>query len=197
MARRRSNIQHFAFRDVLANGLLAWVLLALLFMAMVKVAAKQEIEANLQVNDTLVFQISWPDAAPHDIDLWVRGPGDLPVGFSRKSGVSLNLLRDDLGRGGDITPQNWEETRSRGLPAGEYAATVHLWNPSGGELPVTVDASVSIVQGKTSTVIWEGSVELVRDNQELTLVRFTLDAEGHLVPGSVNHLATRLWQADQ
>jgi len=195
MARRVRNIQHFAFRDVLANGLLAWVLLALLFMAMVKVAATEEVERNLNVNDALVFQIRWPDGSRSDVDLWVKGPRGRPVGFSNKSGADLNLLRDDLGSAGDLTNQNWEEARSRGLAPGEWQATVHLWNPNSHPLPLAVEATVSIVQGKDVTEVWSGTVELSRDNEERTIVRFRLDDTGRVVPGSVNRLDARLWEA--
>jgi len=193
MSRRRKDIQNFAFRDVLANGLLAWVLLALLFMAMIKVAAQEEIEAQLAINDTLVFQIEWPEGEPHDIDLWVRGPDGVPVGFSNRAGAQVNLLRDDLGSAGDLTQENWEESRSRGLAPGKWAATVYMWNPGSGTMPVTVEASISVVRGKSVSVIWEGTVDLVRDGDERTLAQFELDAEGHLVPNSLNHLNVKLW----
>jgi len=40
------------------------------------------------------------DAALAHVDLWVQAPGDVPVGYSNKSGGVLNLLRDDLGKEG-------------------------------------------------------------------------------------------------
>ena len=46
------------------------------------------------------------DAALAHFDLWVQAPGDLPIGYSNKSGGVFNLLRDDLGKAKDMTDGN-------------------------------------------------------------------------------------------
>ena len=46
------------------------------------------------------------DAALAHFDLWVQAPGDVPVGYSNKSGGVFNLLRDDLGKAKDMTDGN-------------------------------------------------------------------------------------------
>jgi hypothetical protein len=46
------------------------------------------------------------DAALAHFDLWIQAPGDVPVGYSNKSGGVFNLLRDDLGKAKDMTDGN-------------------------------------------------------------------------------------------
>jgi hypothetical protein len=46
------------------------------------------------------------DAALAHFDLWVQAPGDLPIGYSNKSGGVFNILRDDLGKAKDMTDGN-------------------------------------------------------------------------------------------
>jgi hypothetical protein len=46
------------------------------------------------------------DAALAHFDLGVQAPGDVPVGYSNKSGGVFNLLRDDLGKVMDMTDGN-------------------------------------------------------------------------------------------
>ena len=36
------------------------------------------------------------DTVDVDIDLWVKAPDDIPVGYSNQGGLFFNLLRDDL-----------------------------------------------------------------------------------------------------
>jgi hypothetical protein len=69
----------------------------------------------------------WPDAADTDVDLWVQGPGDVPVGYSNKGGRLFNLLRDDLGLQSDAAKINYESSFSRGIVEGEYVINVHLY----------------------------------------------------------------------
>jgi hypothetical protein len=49
------------------------------------------------------------------VDLWVQAPGDIPVGYSNKGGLIMNLLRDDLGTN-DPTPLLYENQYSHGVP---------------------------------------------------------------------------------
>ena len=51
----------------------------------------------------VIIEAQWADKLDADVDLWVQAPGDVPVGYSNKSGAVFNLLRDDLGRAHDIT----------------------------------------------------------------------------------------------
>ena len=63
----------------------------------------------------MIVDAQWPDNWRTDVDLWVQAPGDVPVGYSNKGGVIMNLLRDDLGTN-DPTPLRYENQFSRGVP---------------------------------------------------------------------------------
>ena len=141
--------------------------------------------------------IEWPPGNT-DVDLWVDGPGEIkPVGYSNKSGVLWNLLRDDLGTSGDVTPSNHETSYTRGIVAGEYIINVHCYScPS---IPVRVDLEVSVKkEDKLATqVVGQGKPQgiqiiivthvMLRFNKdERTMVRFKLTEDGELVPDSMN-----------
>ena len=72
----------------------------------------------------LTVQLIWADEVDADIDLWLLGPGDRPVGYSNKDGAVFSLLRDDLGFVNDSSGKNFEIAYSRTLPAGEYVVNV-------------------------------------------------------------------------
>lgn len=129
----------------------------------------------------LVASIVWP-AGSIDVDLRVGAPNDGPVDYSRKSGRTWSLLRDDLGTANDDTPLNYESAFTRGLPDGEYAVNVRCFGCA--VVPVRVDVEVRLAEGG---LIWRGPVSLERDKQERTAIRFRM-AGGKVVPGSANHV---------
>jgi hypothetical protein len=81
---------------------------------------------NIQAPGNVIIEAQWADKLDADVDLWVQAPGNVPVGYSNKSGEVFNLLRDDLGKVHDITDLNYEVAYSRGTPGGEYVVNVHM-----------------------------------------------------------------------
>jgi len=135
---------------------------------------------------SVVVQAEWQEGIDVDVDLWVRAPDDVAVGYSNKGSKYFNLLRDDLGTNGDVTPLNMEYSYSRGQPAGEYAVTLHYYNRFGEVPPViVVKVRISAVQKKKTVILFERTVELVLTGQELTVQRFTLDEKGKVVGQSI------------
>ncbi len=136
----------------------------------------------------VIAHIVWP-IGNIDVDMWVTGPGEIvPVGYSHKSGSLWNLLRDDTGTGSDTTGINYENAYTRGIPAGEYIINVHCYNCRAA-IPVLVKLEV---QSKSSpqaamTKIVYTEVTLHANKEEVTMIRFELDREGNVVPGSLNH----------
>jgi hypothetical protein len=177
------------FRDVITLALAGFVSCVLLLLPHINPQAKAEAVGEEPPGNVIV-EIRWPDAMTCDVDLWVQAPGDVPVGYSNKSGAFFNLLRDDLGDVMDATNLNYEIAYSRGLAAGEYVANVHLYRNDAGVLPVPVTMVVSVKspEGTSSRQILTTKAELAREGEELTVLRFNLDAEGGLVPGSVHSL---------
>lgn len=179
------------FRDVLMLALIGFV--AMVIMLLPHVSKPREETDEHDPPGNVVVELHWPDELPVDVDLWVQGPNDTPVGFWNQGSQYFNLLRDDLGMEGDASARNYEVTYSRGIRAGEYTVNVHMYGkvPAGVEVPVRVIVSV---KGKYDSLrqILETSLDLQRRNQEETAFRFRLTDDGDLVPGSVTTLRRRL-----
>lgn len=171
----------------------SFVLLTVLMVTVLNPPAKSSETAGIQAPGNVIVEIEWPGAIDADVDLWVQAPGDLPVGYSSTNGKIFNLLRDDLGKANDVTDRNYEVAYSRGMPTGEYIVNVHLYRGiAGGSIPVKVTVSCKTTADRSARQLATTTVELRHDNQEITAMRFTLDDQGALVPGSINNLFREL-----
>jgi hypothetical protein len=178
------------FRDVITLALCGFVAVVILLLPHLN--PKQEAQAAVAstVPGNVMVEARWADELDTDVDLWVQAPGDVPVGYSNKSGVIFNLLRDDLGRNADPTQLNYEVSYSRGVPPGEYAINLHMYRNKSKIAPVkvTVVTSVKKPNAESAKQILTSSIDLMAENQETTVYRFKLTEAGELVPGSVNSL---------
>jgi len=181
------------FRDVIFLALAGFVAIVLLILPHLAEPGSRK-DAEVEPPGNIMVEAFWADDQDADVDLWVQAPGDVPVGYSNKGGAIFNLLRDDLGNRFDATQLNYEVAYGRGLPPGEYAVNLHLYRNSSGRLPVPARVVVSVKADaeRPSKQILATAVELRRLGQELTIFRFTLDAAGDLVRGSVNSLPKAL-----
>jgi hypothetical protein len=179
------------FRDVLMLALIGFVAMVIVILPHISESKQRDDEHRSPGN--IVVEIHWPDDLPVDVDLWVQGPSDVPVGFFNQNSELFNLLRDDLGTDGDATELNYEVSYSRGIKAGEYIVNVHMYGPvpSGIVVPVTVVVSVR-QRYDTLRQILTTDINLERRNQEETAFRFSLTGNGELIPGSVTTLRRRL-----
>ena len=166
------------FRDVIMLALAGFVAIVIILLP------------HLNPPGNVIVEIRWPETLDTDVDLWVQGPKDQPVGYSNQGGLIFNLLRDDLGHRDDISKVNYEVAYSRGRPAGEYVVNLHLYrNVSGiSPIPVTVIASLKKNPGSSAVALATTNVKLRGENQEITAFRFRLSEQGNLVPGSIHTL---------
>lgn len=175
------------WRDMLFILLMVFLMLAIF-------ANPPESGKEIVSPGVLVVEIRWPDSLPVDVDLWVKAPGDVPVGYHNRAGEVFNLLRDDLGMMRDQTIHNYEYSFARSTPDGEYIVTVHLYFDWGwDDYPLPVDAKIYIVgpaHAEPQEVLFE-TVHLLSRGHEVTVARFTLQ-DGELVPGSVNQIPAAL-----
>ena len=180
------------FRDVIMLVLFGFVTIVVLMLPHLNPPTKAE--ETLAPPGNLVVEVRWPDEADVDVDLWVRAPNDRAVGYSNKSGAIFDLLRDDLGNRNDATGMNYEVAFSRGLPAGEYAVNLHLYrdNQRLRPIPAVVVISLRGPNGGETIQLLSKTVELRRLGEELTVIRFSVDDEGHVVPGSFHDLPVSL-----
>jgi hypothetical protein len=135
----------------------------------------------------------WDKAIDADVDLWVQAPGDVPVGDSNKSGVIFNLVRDDLGKGGDPNSMNYEVSYGRGHWPGEYVVNAMLYRSRDHKYPVGAQIKVSL-QNQEGLVhqVLQSNVELTFDGQETTVFRFRLDEKGEFIADSMNRFHKNL-----
>lgn len=182
------------FRDVITLALAGFVAAVILLLPHVNPKAKVAEAASSEPPGNVVIEARWPDGLPVDIDTWVEGPDGVAVGYSNKQSLLFNLLRDDLGSKGDLGSLNYEVQYSRGLPPGEYIVNLHWYrddrtstDPSGPVL-VEVTASVKLQPNESAQPIAKTKVEMLEQGVEVTAIRFRLDADGGVVPGSINHL---------
>ena len=175
------------FRDVILLALIGFVAMVIMLLPHIKPERKQTEEHKAPGN--VIVEMLWPTNMPVDVDLWVKAPREVAVGFWNQGGQTFNLLRDDLGLEGDATDRNYEVTYSRGIPAGEYVVNAHMYGPVPYGLTVPVKIVVSVKKKYDDTrQILETKIKLYRRGQEETAFRFRLDGEGELVPGSVSTL---------
>lgn len=189
-----------SFRDMLFLLVFAYLVIAAIALANV---AKQDTEASksgLIPPGHITVEIWWPKELDDDVDLWVQGPGDVPVGYSNKSGIIFNLVRDDLGRGGDPNWLNYEVAYGRGKWAGEYVVNVMLYRNRDTQYPVPVTIRVTLQNEQNiPQQILQSTVELTFEGEETTVFRFSLDDKGNFIPNSVNRIHKDLraaWSAN-
>lgn len=175
------------FRDVILLALLGFVTVVVLLLPHLNPPTRT---AEALQPGNVVVELHWPDDMNTDVDLWVEAPGDVPVGYSNQGGKVFNLLRDDMGHVNDSGGLNYEIAFSRGAPEGEYTVNLHLYSNVDGRHRIPAEISVGVKARERDSVrkIARRTVELSHTGQEVTVVRFALDRNARLVPGSVHDL---------
>lgn len=176
------------FRDVIMLALAGFVAIVIILLPHLNPPGKALKTATPPGN--VIVELRWPDSLNTDVDLWVKGPRDVPVGYSNQGGLIFNLLRDDLGHRDDTSNVNYEVAYSRGRPAGEYTVNVHLYRNASGKSPVPVSIVASLKKDPQASAIplVQANLALEHLNQEITAFRFRLTEKGDLVPGSIHNL---------
>lgn len=166
-------------RDILSNFLLGLTALVVLVLAQINPVAKNNPD-SAKPPGQIAVTIVWK-AGPYDIDLWTSGPGqDKATGYSNRSGKVFSLLRDDLGTNDGAVPFNMENAYAREVPPGEYVVNIHAYSiPE----PMMVHIEVALGSGDSMRLLVKTDME-IKPKQERTVIRFTLDAHGDLVPES-------------
>jgi hypothetical protein len=173
-------------RDFYSNNTL--ILAVLVVIMMTQVNPKAENEEGLKPPGSLAITVAWPEGNI-DVDTWLKSPDDdKPVGYSRKDGGSCALLRDDLGVLNDSAPFNLENAFCRSLPAGEWIINIHGYSVPQALVKVHVEIALN------GRLLVSRDVDL-RPKQERTVVRFRLDGNGQVVPGSENEVFAPLRSA--
>ena len=180
------------FRDVLMAALGSVMLVLMILIFFIGIQKKQEDTDRTRGN--VRVEIIWDNNTNVDIDGWVKGPGDFPVGYSNLSGRVFNLHRDDLGNTNDLSGINYEVMTSRGVPEGEWVINIHWFSNIAGvdKVPVKVIVSIrkddSIKSNEQPQEIMHKIVILRNVGQEVTAVRFKTDKDKNIVNDSINSI---------
>ena len=180
------------FADFLSGVLSVFLVVAVLLTFHLTDPAKKKQDADIATPGTINVTITWNEDV--DVDLWLRSPGDASVGYSRKQGRSIDLLRDDLGWPYEkVGDHHVENAFARATPAGEYIVNLHFYmNRKDAPLPIKVDVSTVILhKGSDNKVdrkrVLNATVNLTREGEEITVMRFRIDGNAELLPDTVNN----------
>src|SRR6202008_4457758 len=160
-----------SFRDMLF--LLVFAYLVISAVALAYVSKNKDETKGAAAPGNVIVEMNWPPNYDADVDLWVQAPGDVPVGYSNKSGMIFNLVRDDLGKSGDPNSMNYEVSYGRGHWPGEYVVNAMLYRSRDHKFPVPAQIKVSLQnqQGQVRQAL-QSNVELTFEGQETTVFRF-------------------------
>ena len=183
-----SNENDVVFRDVILLALTGFISMVILLIPFVNPPTEEESSSTPPGN--VIVELFWDDKRDVDIDLWVKAPDDIPVGYSNKGGLFFNLLRDDLGIYKDNSPVNYEVSYSRGISDGVYIANVHLYREDKVPFkPIIAELLVSVVDPDSNKrrQILRTSKKLEEIGMEITIFQFELDKKGRLNKNSINN----------
>lgn len=195
MRRRRSLARSTdPFIDLLFNALLGFTFLFLVAVMFMNPEARK---GRVDLKAEYIISVTWPDHLADDIDLWVQDPIGETVSYLRKDAGWLHLDRDDRGEVNDTIeingervtyPINQEIVTIRGIIPGEY--TVNLYYYTAAQ-PNPVEALVKVDRvNPTLQTVFVRKLELVEQDDEHTVVRFTLDGNGDI--SGINRLQRSL-----
>jgi hypothetical protein len=173
-------------RDFYSNNTLILAVLVVIMMTQVNPKAKPT-EESAKPPGSMMICIYWQ--GHNDVDAWGKSPDDdKAVGYSRKSGKTIDLVRDDLGT--EKVP-HFECEFARSLPDGLWAYNIHGYSIMDRE--VVVHAEIRIADEFGYHLLLERDLTL-KYKQERTIAQFRLHG-GKIVPGSVNEVAIPLRSA--
>jgi hypothetical protein len=172
------------FIDLLFNALLGFTFLFLISVMFMNPEARK---GRVDLKAEYIISATWPDHLADDIDLWVQDPIGETVSYLRKDAAWLHLDRDDRGEINDtitvngeelIYPINQEIVTVRGIIPGEYTVNLYYYKAAQAE-PVQALVKVEKVNPTLQTV-YVRRVTLAAQDEEQTVVRFTLDQGGEV-----------------
>ena len=183
--RIRSNPLQFV--DFLFILLLTFISLFILTLLLINpVAKKSEVKQKAE----FLIILEWEDGNASDVDLWARDPAGNIVSFRAKQAGTMHLDKDDMGRRTDtyhnkegvssIVAINQEIITIRGIPAGEFVINLHLYRLEGTveELnPITIQ----VIKLNPFNKAFEGTIKFEKWGQEVTVTRFTVNADGDII----------------
>ena len=173
-----------AFIDVLFNALLGF---AFMFVVAFSLMSEPSQRGNVEVKAEVLITVRWADDHPDDVDTVVEDPRGNLVWYHNQDTGLMHLDRDDRGSLSDrvkigdrlvSNPLNQETVSLRALAPGEYVINL-LHYKSNYSAPLPVSVKVEKLNPAVEMVYY-GQHELAGTGDEITAVRFVLDAAGNV-----------------
>ena len=181
------------FRDIILLTLTGFISMVVLLVPFINPPTEKTDTSAPPGN--VIVELFWDNDRDVDIDLWVKAPEDIPVGYSNKGGLFFNLLRDDLGKYKDNTPINYEVSYSRGISEGKYIINLHLYREDKSPFnPIIAKIVISLIHPDTGEKkqILKSKKLLDKVGEEFTVFQFVLDKKGNLDKNSITNEYVRL-----
>ncbi len=178
------------FTDLLFNTLLGFSLLFFISILFMNPVAQL---GNVNYKAEYIITVTWPDDQPDDIDIWMSDPSQNILSYRNRDAGWLQLDRDDQGDLNDtieingvttVYPINQEVVSIRGIVSGEYILNLQFYKNI-TKKPVTATVKIEKVNPSLK-VVYVDKVTLHKEDDEITVLRFTLDTAGDIV--DINHL---------
>lgn len=166
------------FRDMIMLALCGILSIFVIILPFINEVNKK-VDGDLKSPGDMNIEMFWADNQNIDLDLYVQSPDDAPVFYGRSNGVSLNLLRDDVGFANDISNKNYENVFARNVFTNqEYIINVSWFS---GELHAVPDAKfyviVTIRNKNGNRVQYRFDNVLKTVKEEITVIRFSINDE--------------------
>ena len=184
---------NIVFRDIILLTLTGFISMVVLLVPFINPPTEKTDTSAPPGN--VIVELFWDNDRDVDIDLWVKAPEDIPVGYSNKGGLFFNLLRDDLGKYKDNTPINYEVSYSRGISEGKYIINLHLYREDKSPFnPIIAKIVISLIDPDTGErkQILKSKKLLDKVGEEFTVFQFVLDKKGNLDKNSITNEYVRL-----
>jgi len=169
--------------------LMAVFVLFILSFLMINIQQENKNTSKVDTDAQIQIVMTWkPDGIANDIDLWVKPPDGVAIGYSYKENTYMNLERDDLGEANDFAIINGKKVVIEGhtevmamrkCVPGEYIVNaqfyaIHLENPS-SLVPTTVN--VKLIQINPYKIFASEDFVLENQGSQHTAFSFTCGAD--------------------
>lgn len=176
MKYRKSSNVWIPFGDVMSTIMAIFLITSILLVVQYSPQHHKK-DSDIQSPGSLMVEIFWKPNV--DIDLWIQTPDDGPIGYTRKNGKYIDLLKDDLGlENSKVNDMHYENAYARNIPEGIYIINIH-WYMDREDHPkdVEIKTHLSIMDkdSKKEPVVVDKISVLTEISQEFTVMRVSID----------------------
>jgi len=195
------------FKDMIMLMLMGFIVLFFILIPFINPGKKDESKnEETKSPGSLIIYGYWNNGTDVDLDLWIKPPNDVAVGFPNRENHSCNLLRDDLGMTADITVNNFENIYCRDVYEGEYILNMHVYSFKEDKVnKVDLVVKIELVDFDENSGRFAGNfigsrmrkikfqkdlrITVYREDnrREFTLIRFSIDEKGNVIEDSINN----------